>query len=230
MPSAAATRSFRERSVCHVIDGTASPSRPANAATRRGPASPNSARVPTGPPSWTARASPSRSASSATTLASSPASHPHASQPKVIGSAACISVRPVIDVARCSRARLAQASAAALTSERRGPSARRTTSMAAVSRMSWLVAPQCTCRAADTPTPARRSSTSGMTGLPPSAARAPTSPTPNDGSWHAAAIRSASSRSIRPRSACACASAASASSIARSHAASETARAASPRA
>ena len=74
-----------------------------------------------------------------------PTSQPAALRPKVIGSACCSSVRPAIGVSRCALGqRGRRASAAPRRSSSSGPSARRATSIAAVSRTSWLVAPRCT--------------------------------------------------------------------------------------
>ena len=73
-----------------------------------------------------------------------PTSQPAALSPKVIGSACCSSVRPAISVWRWRSASRAAARAAPSRSATSGTSARRAISIAAVSRMSWLVAPRWT--------------------------------------------------------------------------------------
>ena len=72
----------------------------------------------------------------------SPTSHPAALSPNVVGTACWRRVRPAIGVSRCARASSAQASAASVSRSTTRPRARRATSIAAVSTMSWLVAPE----------------------------------------------------------------------------------------
>ena len=76
-------------------------------------------------------------------LASSIAvSQPAATRPKVTGTACWSKVRPDMTVPVCWPASVAQASAAAARSAWVACSDRRATSIAAVSMMSWLVAPR----------------------------------------------------------------------------------------
>ena len=124
---------------------TAPAARPGRARGRRAaptssPASPSAASVPAAPPSWAARRSrrirsrPSRASISATSQTA------HFS-PNVVGTACWSSVRPAIAVARCARASSAQRSAGRVEPAADEASARFETSIAAVSMMSWLVAP-----------------------------------------------------------------------------------------
>ncbi len=83
---------------------------------------------------------------------------------------------PATRVSRWAAARPTAASAAASRSSSSGASARCATSMAAESSTSWLVAPRCTAPPAGSGTAAVSARTSGMTGLPPSAASAPARP------------------------------------------------------
>ena len=217
--SAAPSSATRPRAVCHGSSGAPRPSCAASAATTRGPSSPSAASVPAAPPSCTskrARASPARASSVAS-------SQPAALSPNVTGRACCSSVRPAIGVPACSRASPAQARATPSSSSVTSESARRATSIAAVSSTSWLVAPRWTSPAASSAAAARMRSTSGTTGLPaPSdaSARPATSVAPGR---HAAAIASADAAGITPTSASAAASAASVSSMARIHARSDSA-------
>ena len=103
---------------------------------------------------------------------SSPTIQPAAFSPKVVGSACCISVRPHDDVVpvRPRRASPRRRRRPARSREQRRPGARRT-SIAAVSRTSWLVAP--TVDAGASATASERLHDRGGTGLPISAAFAP---------------------------------------------------------
>jgi hypothetical protein len=90
-------------------------------------------------------------------------------RPKVVGKACWSSVRPAIKVSRWASASPARAAAIASVSVRIKSSARFVRSMAAVSKMSWLVAPLWTYRAASSDTSETTSVsilTSGGTGLP----------------------------------------------------------------
>ena len=104
--------------------------------------------------------------SSRTRASTTAVSQPAALRPNVVGTACCRSVRATISVSRCSRASAAAAAATRSASASTSASARRETSIAAVSTMSWLVAPRCTYRAASSPTEPARARTSGSTGLP----------------------------------------------------------------
>ena len=74
-------------------------------------------------------------------------------------------VLPAIGVSRCTSASRAQAAATPSTCSSISWRAVRATSIAAVSRTSWLVAPKCTQRAASPPTCSRSARTSGSTGF-----------------------------------------------------------------
>ena len=71
-------------------------------------------------------------------------SQPAALKPNVVGTACWSSVRAAIGVSRWRRASPAQSSSTALSSWSTIASARFATSIAALSMMSWLVAPKCT--------------------------------------------------------------------------------------
>ena len=163
--SAAPSSAIRTRFVCHGIVGSERPSSSANAAATSSPRSPSAESVPAAPPSCAARpcrrSSVSRPAASITAT-----SHPAAFRPKVVGTACCRSVRPTIGVSRCSRARRAHPVRTRATSSRIRSSARRVTSIAAVSITSWLVAPRWTKRACSSPTRSTIARTSGSAGLP----------------------------------------------------------------
>ena len=108
--------------------------------------------------------------------------------------------------------------------------ARAATSIVAVSRMSWLVAPRWTSADAGPPTDRVSASTSGTTGLPLAAAARPIAAMSYDSTRQARPIASACSVEMMPARASARASAASTSSIAPSHISSPSAAAAAPRA
>ena len=114
---------------------------------------------PSAPPGR--RRGPRRVASAAS---STPTSQPAARNPNEVGSACASSVRPAIGVSRCASTSGMHAAAVAAASASIGSSARRATSIAAVSRMSWLVAPRCTVPASSSPTASRSARTSGTTG------------------------------------------------------------------
>ena len=117
----------------------------------RAPSSPSAARVPAAPPSCAASRS-SRTAASRRRASTTATSHPAAFSPKVVGTACWSSVRAAIGVERCARASSAQPSASRSSSASTSAAARRATSIAAVSTMSWLVAPEMDvvgCFAAD---------------------------------------------------------------------------------
>ena len=141
--SAAPSSAIRVRFVCHGRTGSSQPSSSARSRRTSGPRSPIAASVPTAPPSCTASrrvrtaASPLRDSSSAT-------SQPATLNPNVVGSACCSSVRATIGVDRCDSASAARAAASPSSSASIRSSARRATSIEAVSMTSWLVAPQWT--------------------------------------------------------------------------------------
>ena len=138
-------------------------------AARPGPAAPRAASVPPAPPSCAGSATAASLRRASTTATSQPA----AFSPNVVGTACWSSVRAAIGVARCASASSAQAAATPSSSSRIKVRASRATSIAAVSTMSWLVAPKWTKPAASPPTCSRRARTSGSAGLPtdrPSAA------------------------------------------------------------
>ena len=127
--------------------------------------SPKPASVPAAPPSCAA--SRSRETCSSRTRASTIAvSQPAALRPNVVGTACCRSVRATISVSRCSLASAAAAAATSSASASTSASARRETSIAAVSTMSWLVAPRWTWRAASSPTEPASARTRGSARLP----------------------------------------------------------------
>src|SRR4051812_5013683 len=177
--------------------------------------------VPTGPPSCTMSGTRLRSSAAS----SRPSIQPAALRPKVVGRAACSSVRPMIGVSRWRSASCAAASAAACRSWRSGPRARLVTSIAAVSTASWLVAPWCTGASVM----ALSALTTAPAGLPISAAPAPIASTSKRSSSHTVWISLACSAVIRPACACTRASAASNSSSACSHARPPTCSATAPR-
>ena len=225
MPRLAASSAGRWRAECQGRAGSARPSSAAKRAITSGPRVPKTARVPAAPPSCTARRAraPTRSRRASTT----PASQPAALRPKVVGTACCSSVLAAMTVWRCRSARAAHSAASPSSSARVIAVARWATSTAAVSRMSWLVAPWCTWRRAGSGTAALTERTSGMTGFPPCLAARPSAAGSSAAGSIAAgssnllqapAMALAASGGIRPAAASARASAASASSMARSHA------------
>ena len=129
----------RTRIVCQGSEGSARPSVLAMRPMTCGPCSPSAASVPAAPPSCTA--SRSRASSTRRCASSVPTSHVAALPPNVVGSACWSSVRATIGVARWFSASEAQAELTRATSASTSSSARRLTSIAAVSTMSWLVAP-----------------------------------------------------------------------------------------
>ncbi len=202
--------------MCHGATGAASSSSSASSFASSGSS------VPAGPPSWTARRS-SRTKPRSVRAASTPSSHPAAFSPNVVGTACWSSVRPIIGVERCASASPAHAAATASRDARIAPSASRETSIAAVSRMSWLVAPWWTYFAASPPTVSRRARTSGSTGFPgdrPSSAIAAGS---KFSARQASPIACAASSGMSPARALTAASARSTSSSACSQASSERA-------
>ena len=105
---------------------------------------PRGAACPPGRRAATARRSLAH-ASSAVAASSSATSQPAALRPNVVGSACWSSVRPIIGVSRCAAGERAPRRRRRRAGRRSsGTSARLATSIAAVSRMSWLVAPRCT--------------------------------------------------------------------------------------
>ncbi len=138
---------IRSRSVCQGSTGRARPSSSASSATTRGPSSPSGARVPAAPPNCTAsrcELTATRPSRASSRLVSQPA----AIRPKVTGTACWSSVRPIMIVDRCVSASPATAAAAWARSASTTSMARLASSIAAVSTMSWLVAPRCTAPAA----------------------------------------------------------------------------------
>ena len=214
---------IRSRSVCHGSGGLARPSSSAISAFTRAPPSPSDARVPAAPPNWTA-SRVSRTNASHSTALSSPASQPAATMPKVVGTACCSSVRPIMSVPRLASASRAAAPAAAVRSLTAAPSASRASSIAAVSMMSWLVAPWCTAaRAAGFATRLVSTRASPGTGFPVSTVARPSSATsagPKSFAWAAPVTAAPAPAGASPARSSALARAASAPSIDRSQAAS----------
>ncbi len=177
--------------------------------------------MPAAPPNCTASrreataASPSRASSR---LVSQPA----AIRPKVTGTACWRSVRPIMIEVRCASARSAAAPAARARSASMTPMARLASSIAAVSRMSWLVAPRWTAPAAVCGTCRASARASPGTGLPVRAANPPSSFGSKFSAWAAAVTASPEPAGVSPARSRARASPASASSIACSHAVSPT--------
>src|SRR5690348_7498996 len=172
-----ATSMIRSRSVCQGSGGSARPSSSASSVLTRSPSPPRDASVPAAPPYWTA-SRVSRTNASHSIALSSPASQPAATTPKVVGTACWSSVRPIMSVPRFASASRAAASAAAVSSATAWPSASRASSIAAVSMMSWLVAPWCTAdRAPGSVTRLVSTRARPGTGLPVSTAARPSSAT-----------------------------------------------------
>src|SRR5215212_345673 len=165
-----------------------------------------------------------RTSASRAAAAFRPVIQPAAFSPNVIGTACWSRVRPAIAVSRWRSASAAAAPAEAPRSSSRGPSARWATSIAAVSRMSWLVAPRWTSAAASGSTLSRTARTSGTTGLATRAASAPRRPASSSSAWQQPAMLSACGEP------CTRASAASTSSMACSQAPSSTSARTAPRA
>ena len=164
---------IRSRSVCQGSTGTARPSSSASSAATRWPASPSEASVPAAPPNWTASRGPRESspARPSSTLVSQPA----ATRPKVTGTACWSSVLPIMIEPRCAAASPPAASAARARSARMTSMARLASSIAAVSTMSWLVAPRWTALTAVWGTCRASARASPGTGLPVRAASPPSS-------------------------------------------------------
>ena len=102
--------------------------------------------MPAAPPNWTA-SRPLPTSASRSRASSIAVSQPAATSPNVTGTACCSSVRPAITVPRVlGGPGRPPPPAAAARSPSMTRSARRASSMAAVSMMSWLVAPWCTAR------------------------------------------------------------------------------------
>ncbi len=127
------------RSACHGSTGSASSSSTAKKSATCGPSAPSAERVPAAPPSWAG--SFSRSSRSRISARVTVTSHPAVLRPNVVGTACCRSVRAAIGVSRCVSASPAHAAATPSSSSQISPRARRETSIAALSTMSWLVAP-----------------------------------------------------------------------------------------
>ena len=205
VPSAPASSVTRLRSVCHgtvrlgqaeLVGEARDDGRPVRVqrrerARRRRRAAPAARRAP--------------DAAEARSRPVEPGPHSRGDGPNVVGTACCSSVRPAM-ACRGGRGRASAAAVGAVAQlgedRRRGRGARRASS--AVSRMSWLVAPRCTRgarprrrRGRDR---ARSSATSGMTGLPPAAARLRRARPGRAGAArrHAAPISSAAARSMSP--------------------------------
>ncbi len=177
--------------------------------------------VPAAPPS--SAGSAAAVARTRSEASSTEPSHPAAFSPKVVGTACWARVRAAIGVARCSWA--SAASAAAIRDRSRSMPARVRTvsSIAAESRMSWLVLPRCTCSAAEGSTAATAavsSWTSTTTGLAAPRARSARSTTSIRADRTPSATASAEAAGITPSDAWARARATSASSIAATHASS----------
>src|SRR5918997_2822186 len=126
-------------------------------------------------------------------------------------------------VSRWSSASRAHAAASRSMSASTRSSTRRATSIAAVSIMSWLVAPLCTWRAASPGTASVSTFTSAGTGLPAARPSRPSFPGSKRPASQHSEIASAASAGITPARASATARAPSASSIACSQARSSTA-------
>ncbi len=156
----------RSRSVCHGSGGSASPSSSAISDFTAAPDEPSEASVPAAPPNWTA-SRVSRTDASPSRAPSSPASQPAVTRPKVTGTACCSSVRPIISDPRCASASRATTAAAPESASAAASMASRASTIAAVSMMSWLVAPRCTAAlAAGSGTSRVSARASPGTGLP----------------------------------------------------------------
>ena len=218
---------IRSRSVCQGTVGVCRPSSAASSAATSGPRSPSADRVPAAPPNWTAsRLAATRS--SAVAASSRPVSQPAATRPKVTGTACWSRVRPIMMVSRCTAARRAAAAAAAARSSEITPSAWRASSMAAVSTMSWLVAPWCTAPAGPGGSIRVSARTSAGTGLPVSAACRPSSAASNASARAAVVTAAPAPGAAIPACSSARARAASVSSMACSQAWSEVSTAPRP--
>ena len=173
--------------------------------------------MPAAPPNCTASrrertaVSPSRASS---TLVSQPA----ATRPKVTGTACWSSVRPIMIEARCASASPAAASAARARSASMTSMARLASSIAAVSMMSWLVAPRWTALTAVWGTRRAKARASPGTGFPVSAASSPSSSGSKLLASAVAVTAAPEPAGVSPARSSARASPASASSIACSHA------------
>ena len=224
--SAEPSSAIRVRFVCQGSVGSWSPSSAAYRRSTSGASFPSGARVPAAPPSCTARRSCSMRASAAR-ASTTATSQPAALRPNETGTACWSRVRPTIGVERCVSASSAHRAASWSSSARISSRTRRVTSIAAVSRMSWLVAPLWTSSAASLSTASRSARTNGSTGFPgerPASAMAAGS----KASARHAPIASAAACGITPAPACARASACSACSIASTHALPASAARASP--
>lgn len=177
-PSSAPRRATRSRLPCQEISGAVSPSRAASASATASPRPPSAARMPLAPPSCSTRTASSAPASPARERTSGD-SQQASFQPKGTGVAGCSSVRPVIVVARCASARRASASPARASCACSSAPAAAAASASAVSTTSWLVAPQCTQRAAwasSRPTASVSACTNGIASVPAWRAAAASAP------------------------------------------------------
>ena len=107
-----------------------------------------------------------------------PVNHPVTLSPNVVGAASWPRVRPDIRVDACVRASRTSASAHRSRPADSAAVASAASIISAVSRMSWLVAPRCTQRAASSSRAATSrvsQAASGTTGLPEATAAAPSS-------------------------------------------------------
>ena len=144
-PQAPAMRAIGVRRVDHGRAGD--DERRGAAATRRrdrARSAPNDAPSPTGPPSCTG--SSTGQLPSCVVASSRPSRQRAVTLPNVVGSAYWPSVRPIIGVSPCRRARRSTSADRRIEPLGRQRSGTRATiSIAAVSMMSWLVAPRWTC-------------------------------------------------------------------------------------
>ncbi len=143
-------------------------------------------------------------------------SQPAAFRPKVTGTACCIQVRPATGVRLCCLASPANASDMFPNPASMSSSALRSCSTSPVSIASWLVAPQCTKRAASgsrLSTSAVSALTIGIAGFPAAAEPRDSATASNSSPRHCASICDAAGPGIRPACAVARASAASKSSM-----------------
>ena len=173
--------------------------------------------MPAAPPNCTARR-PVRTPASPWRASSRLVSQPAATRPKVTGTACWSSVRPIMIEDRCASASPAAASAASARSASMTSMARLASSIAAVSTMSWLVAPRCTALTAVWGTCRARARASPGTGFPVSAASSPSWFGSKLSAFAVAVTASPEPAGASPARSSARASPASASSIACSHA------------
>ncbi len=170
-PKAHPTSTMRSRAVCQGSAGNGNSRVLARACATSRPRSCNEARVPAAPPNCSTKAS-RRKACRRCCARCRASSQPATLSPKVTGTACCSRVRPGKPVLRSRSASTARSAHRACRRGSSRSSAARSCSTVPVSMTSWLVAPQCTQRAAAlscAATCAVSALTSGMAGLPASA-------------------------------------------------------------